>query len=103
MLLTETLELWKKPQRVFGSTTSTTPVSGRDIEEILHSFEDENEVCAVFRLKDGRYAAVHKEESDLVIDGTPIVNGSFHVADTYDDIIMLGLTKNLRLEFGLDS
>ena len=103
MLLTETLELWEKPQRVFGSTTSVAPVSGEDVEEILHSFEDENEACAVFRLRDGRFAAVHKKESDLVLGGSPIVNGSFHVADTYDEIIRLGLTRNLRLEFGFNS
>lgn len=92
------------PEAVFRSPTAvdTTAFGREDVSEILAIDEGENDGdnwVAVFKLVDGRFAAIGAWCDYTGWDCQS--GGSIYVANTYDDIINFGLDEGQRTRLGL--
>lgn len=89
------------PHRVFGgSPVSVMPFSREDILENIHSLKSKKETCLVFKLKDGRFVSFYSKFYGYLVDGKTIEDtATVYVADSYDEIVRLGLTTRLRRIF----
>jgi hypothetical protein len=97
-----TFKCAKHPVCVFGSQVAIDPFSEDDVEEVLHSDDDGEKFIGVYKLNDGRFASIfHKKISSIVI-GDEILNESIaHVASSYENIVQLGLTDEIRDNLGI--
>lgn len=90
---------------VFRLSSEVAPV---DIESVSHFWAtssgfgpcSDQELVAVFKLRDGRYASVHAG-NDCTGWGCQGDYVDWRIADTYQEIVEQGLTKSDRVTFNV--
>jgi len=97
-----TFKCAERPVCVFGSQVAINPFNEDDVDEVLHTEDGEEEFVGVYKLNDGRFASIfHKKTNSIIIDDKILDESIAHVASSYEKIVYLGLTDEIRDNLGI--